>query len=536
MIVIYAIGFAVAVCLWFILRRRRNKINAELSGGFALYTGVYLKESDLIRILVLEELGRYGHTENFPVTKNRRKRIWLTAIYILVNFLLLMNAHYKGAMAVLCTVIAVLYTFLFDRFDPVGAICKAAKKQPDRDISQIVREMTSEEPPRSLKPLGIGAFVLSLALFFFINANARCSFTSTEGGYSLEKYYPSVFHQQQVQIPETYQGEPVVAIGKRAFEGVYFMNRVTIPETVTLIDSYAFKNCYRLEQIQLPAGLLTLNGESFKNCSALQEIVIPEGVTEIRGNTFEGCTSLQKVVLHDGIVDIHAYAFRNCKKLSAITLPSGLTQIHAYTFENCESLTEINLPYGVTRIGAHAFYHCISLTDVYVPDRVKEIRSSAFRECKSLQEIALPEGVAVDERAFKDSPTALLKKLFTDKQTQQILQEAGQKNAETLYYVYNEDAPDVVRGWDSKTVLIVDDILFKTHLEEGEALQAMTEDTELLEYLETAKKAGFTHVIYGEYSPLASEIVNEPYFLRGGMTVDDMIELCKTSIAEEGNE
>ena len=119
-------------------------------------------------------------------------------------------------------------------------------------------------------------------------------------------------------------------------------------------------------------------------------VVVPEThnglpVNEIRGNVFQGLG------------------------FTEITLPSGLTQIRASTFEGCANLRSIDIPYGVTRIAAHAFCDCASLQDVNVPATVEEIRSSAFRRCYHLYEIKIPEKTVVNEKAFKESPTRIIR-------------------------------------------------------------------------------------------------------------------------------
>lgn len=393
---------------WFhlFLKRKSRNFDEELGGGFSHYAGIDMKELELLRIMVLEQLERFASVGRSPVAKEtRRKRIMLTTGYILFSLLFLIVCYYKAHIIAWMTGITLVYTFLYFLCDPVDEICREVKKQPDREIAQVVLEMTSDRPQRSLKPVGIVAAVLSLLLLFAGSSTEDFSFEPVGGGYCLTKFRPSIFGQTQAQIPETYQGLPVVAIGEGVFEGMDLLTSVQIPETVVSIGSCAFKGCSRLDRVLLPTGLLTLNGESFKGCSSLREITIPKGVVEIRGNTFEDCTSLRKAVLHDDIVDIHAYAFRNCEALAQITLPTGITQIHAYTFEDCTSLESIVIPAGVTRIAAHAFNNCSSLQDVSVPSTLKEIRSSAFRDCDALKQIRLPFGVIVDERAFKDSPT-----------------------------------------------------------------------------------------------------------------------------------
>ena len=93
----------------------------------------------------------------------------------------------------------------------------------------------------------------------------------------------------------------------------------------------------------------------------------------------------------------------------SIELPSGITEIRGNTFENCRNLQTIRIPDGVTRIGGHAFAGCSSLYNVDVPDTVNEIGSSAFRYCSSLKTIYIPQSAKINERAFKDSPTQIIR-------------------------------------------------------------------------------------------------------------------------------
>ena len=522
------------ILFYFFLKRKRRDKDAELSGGFACYAGLDMKEKELLRILVMEELERCKISGQVPkAKKSRAKRLIFTAVYIALNFVLLINCYYRAKVGLWLTVPALIYVFLMHRCDPVGEICKAIKAQPSRDISQIVWEMTTDRHPKSRKTVGLVAFALTIGFFLIGAKQEQFRFTAVPEGYCLSSYRPDIFFSGNVQIPDTYQGSPVTAIGDSAFENVAGLTRVQIPETVTKIGSYAFKNCRQLKDIALPSGLTTLNGESFKGCSSLMEILIPAGVTEIRGNTFENCTSLHTVQLHDKIVDIHAYAFSGCKKLKNITLPAKIKEVHTYTFANCTSLQQIEIPKGVTRIAARAFYHCTALCYVYIPDSVQQIRSSAFRECESLQQIELPNGVQIDERAFKDSPTQLLKKRFTDGQTDRILKEVQEKEPQILYYIYKRDNPDEVMPWHTGWIVIADDVKYKKRLDSTMAMGEMNGYGQVQQYLEKAKQAGIHDCYYLSYSDIGTQILGEDFYTESELRIDDMIEICKQNIAED---
>ena len=530
---LYAFSIALAIGFYLFLKIRKTKKYTEFSRGFSNFMDVHLKESDLLQILVLEELNHCKSMGRVPVAKETRgNRIVFFCVYLLSNACLLALAYYKFSTLILCTVLTLLYIYLYDRFDPVREICDAVKMKCNVDISKIVFEMTTEEPRKSLKPFGIAALVLSLVLVFAVRGDIQYDFILTDEGYRVEKCYPGIF-QQEIQVPETYNGEPVVQIGAHAFENIFYVSQITLPDSITQIDSYAFKGCLGLKQIRLPAYLETLNGESFKNCISLFEIVIPEGVTEIRGNTFENCRSLELVKLHEGITEIHAYAFRNCKNLKQINLPSQITEIHAYTFEGCVSLREIDIPEGVTRIAAHAFYGCISLQHVSVPESLLEIGSSAFRKCESLTEITLPESVNVNARALKDSPTKIFWKTFTNAQEQQIQQEIREKKMGTLYYISLSEDPDALFTWKSDGILIVDHEACLSWLRDDMVLQPLKDASEVQAYLERAREEGVTKVVYRIDSPLGSEISGEHYCVEETMSIENMLDLYQKKAAEE---
>lgn len=212
----------------------------------------------------------------------------------------------------------------------------------------------------------------------------RVSYIAVEDGYMVQDYNQGLSSDGKAVIPDQYNGKPVVSIDEGAFKGDPFLKSVELPDTIVRIG-----------------------GEAFKNCRKLVSINIPDGVSELRGNTFEGCTSLGYVEVPDSVVEIHGECFLNCKGLQIIKLSSNITEIKGNTFEGCSSLQTIDIPYGVTRIAGHAFYGCSSLSSVRVPSTVTSIGSSAFRRCNSLYAIALPQGVMVDERSFKESPTVI---------------------------------------------------------------------------------------------------------------------------------
>lgn len=425
---------AVAVfCIRLILQAREN--DQALSGSFEDYAAVLntLTVKSITTLLIWDELKKYAHEGQPIARKTIRNRCILTPVFLFAYFLILNATYDRMGCTLWCALLALAYTVFYIRSSTIRVLRRIARNQPKSDFSQLVQEelATQEHSGRrkTRAVAAVGLLMVTMVGFFVLHSAPRWTFEKQEGGYAVTDYQPALLQMQTAEVPAQYQGQPVVAIGEEAFRSQSELRGVILPASVKSIGKQAFRDCKNLCQIQLPEGLQIIGSGAFMNCEELKQITlpstltqllgesfmesgienirIPEGVTEIRGDTFRECLKLKTVQLHDGIVDIHAGAFYNCDTLQSITLPKKITEIHTETFCGCDALTQVRIPEGVTRIAAYAFSGCDELSSVYVPNSVKEIRSSAFRGCPKLYTIELPEGVILDERSFKESPTEI---------------------------------------------------------------------------------------------------------------------------------
>lgn len=552
------------------IRKRRETSKEELSINSVLNMSHNLPEKEFINHYIQAEVNnRLGVGDRLIFKSVFKRSVIYTICYIVSNYILMESCYPQKNIVYNCLSALFIYLILLIRVDGVKILSRKAKKYPDESIYNLIDQELIEDASgwayKRLITAGILLMSISVGVFVYSHKESQFFYKNVEGGVEITSFDPGVFGEKELVIPNELDGQTVIRISSRAFQGI------------TSFESVVF-----------PKELMYLGGEAFKNCSSLKSISIPEKVTEIRGNTFEGCTSLEKVALHDDIVDIHAYAFMGCKSLESIELPKHITEIHTYTFSGCKSLEKIDIPNGVTRIAARAFYDCDALYQVSIPNTVKEIGSSAFRDCQSLESIKLPGGVKVDERAFKESPTrvtyyferdnkedsdkvveqkekeelheepvkqeedvskenqelsvndiAWKKEIFyepidrtkikgkisningdfTEEEASKIIEELNKRieaidDDTDFYYIYSEEkGPEVIYTTiGEKAIFIADSEHIKEVFGDSVEYLKLNNWSEVVSVCRAAQNAGINIFVIGHYSEMASEKVGVPYF------------------------
>ena len=224
--------------------------------------------------------------------------------------------------------------------------------------------------------------------------------------YAVSKYAGTSI---EVYIPAIYNNLPVTSIGEGAFSNCDALERIEIPDSVTIFELNAFKNCSSLRSIEIPSGVTFIGGGAFWGCSSLTNIEIPNSVLGIGGSVFYNCTSLKSVTISNKITVISGCFFQNCTSLTSVEIPNGVTSIGEWAFSGCSSLIEIEIPDSVTSIGRNAFSGCTSIEKIKAPsyvldsipkDNLKEViitkgsvGESAFRNFKSLTDVIICDNV-----------------------------------------------------------------------------------------------------------------------------------------------
>lgn len=125
-------------------------------------------------------------------------------------------------------------------------------------------------------------------------------------------------------------------------------------------------------------GVVTgIHGSAFRNETDLTKVSIPESVSVIDGGAFYGCRNLHTVVF-DGtsrLKTIGYQAFGICNALNTFEIPNSVTTIEQGAFQYCHALTSVTIPSSVQSFGLNtststeafpAFYHMEGLKAIYV--------------------------------------------------------------------------------------------------------------------------------------------------------------------------
>ena len=101
-------------------------------------------------------------------------------------------------------------------------------------------------------------------------------------------------------------------------------------------------------------GISSLEDRVFENCISLEKVILPESLTLIGKNAFASCKSLKDINVPDGLEEIQSSAFAKCEELTEIILPENTEKIGGNAFNNCKSSC-ITVKGSSIEIGKHAF-------------------------------------------------------------------------------------------------------------------------------------------------------------------------------------
>lgn len=251
--------------------------------------------------------------------------------------------------------------------------------------------------------------------------------------------YEENYSRYNVNVPSSLKTVEITggnAIDSHAFEDCYYIEKITLPDTVTAVKTDAFRNCRNLAGVYYTGDIKSWLGIEFSNeysnplyrahklyidNNLLTELNVPEGTAKISSYAFYGCSDLTSISIPDTVTSIGGYAFNDTGYLKnesnwegevlyigkhlikakstlsgTYTVKDGTVTIAGRAFSEGYSYFNVSgivIPGSVVSIGNSAFYNCISLGNVTISEGVKSIGSNAFYGCDSLTSITIPVSV-----------------------------------------------------------------------------------------------------------------------------------------------
>lgn len=215
------------------------------------------------------------------------------------------------------------------------------------------------------------------------------------GGYSAT--WIGADTEPHITIPSEYNGKPVTGIGTFVFYGRADIIGVTIPDTVTHIDSGAFSNCLSMTSIVIPDTVTYIGSYAFNFDDSLTIYCEAKEATVKWGLSWNSdCPVVWDCKNNDkdkdgytyAIIDGIRYRLKNGEAFVARQPlnTSGDIIIPVIVTHNGDS-------YRVTKIEESAFEGCSSLTSVVISNGIKKIEKDAFSKCSALMKAEIPSSV-----------------------------------------------------------------------------------------------------------------------------------------------
>lgn len=182
--------------------------------------------------------------------------------------------------------------------------------------------------------------------------------------------------------------DSITEIAGETFSNCVSLGKVTLPKNLTLLGNGVFENCNAeiifpaslkcipimgdnaVTKVNIPEGVKIIGEDAFWACSNLKEITLPSTITSIESGAFFN-TPITEFVYPQNIDNIPASAFGGTK-LTEFSVPDNVKEIDDGAFYNCTDLKKITIPEFVTYIGNDVFKNCRNLVIYGKRDSVAE--------------------------------------------------------------------------------------------------------------------------------------------------------------------
>ena len=203
-------------------------------------------------------------------------------------------------------------------------------------------------------------------------------------------WYSPPWKEYNESITEVVVEEGITKIPNTAFCYAENLVTITVPSTVTEIESFFVWGNYSLESINVAE-----DNTVYKD---IDGVLFTEDEKTIV--TYPMNKAGAEYTIPASVETIGAYAFLDNVSLKSVVVPDTVTSLGGCAFEY-STIDSINLGNGITEIPYSCFAHA-SVKSIVIPDSVKTIGQSAFWDVDELETLIIGSGVeTIDSYIFE---------------------------------------------------------------------------------------------------------------------------------------
>ena len=209
-------------------------------------------------------------------------------------------------------------------------------------------------------------------------------------------------------------GKNVDAIYGEAFEDTLWLDDMRTKDPLVIVNNILIDGKrYDKTALVIPDGVKTIGAYSFRYNNSIKKVTMPDSVTIIDYQAFYYCSYLSDVKYSSKLKTISYYAFGYCSNLKYSELPSTVSFIGIGAFQRSGWLSsyyyngcgKVSGSYYIAVVNGILFDTSLfNGSHLDIPDSVHTIGGGAFMDNKKIQTVTIPNSVKVlAEDAFTDS-------------------------------------------------------------------------------------------------------------------------------------
>ena len=198
-----------------------------------------------------------------------------------------------------------------------------------------------------------------------------------------------------------------MSIGTYSFANCTSLQKISFPDSLSVIGESAFYKCYNLLSVNLPKGLTKIKDYAFQHCNKLVDVKNESTLNVVADSksTDNGYVGAYAKEIHNGeskIVEQNGYYFYSfsgtnylmgCSDmtLTSLNLPSDFGGksyvIYKYAFSFRPNLQSVTVTAGAEQLNGNSFYSCSNFSTLTLSTSVTSINQNALNVCPAFNSI-----------------------------------------------------------------------------------------------------------------------------------------------------